>query len=56
MTNKHGPYNSPKLQVAFLESEEIDPLRCEISEEDMAQEDASHLIFDNDDSIADEEA
>ena len=49
----NGPCESflPKQQAVCIHSEEIDPFECEISEEDMAQEDVSHLIIDNDDEI-----
>ena len=51
MCIRHGPCESlpPKLQAVCIHIEEIDPFECDITEEDMAQEDVSHLIIDDDD-------
>ena len=50
MCIRHGPYESllPKLQAVCVHNKEIDPFECDITEEDMAQEDVSHLIIDDD--------
>ena len=49
----NGPCESllPKRQAVCVHNEEIDPSKCEISKEDMAQENVSHLIIDNNDDI-----
>ena len=56
MCSKHGPCKSTKQQVFPIESEEIDFFRCGISEEDIAQENVSHLMIDDDDNIVDVDA
>ena len=39
----------PELQGVCVHNEELDPFECDITEEDMAQEDVLHLIIDDDD-------
>ena len=50
---KHMPFKSlqSKLQTIHVQSEEIDPFECDISEEDMSLKNVSHLIIDDYDGI-----
>ena len=51
MCIKHGPCESllPKLQAVGTPRDEVDLFECSISEGDLAQEDISELILDDDD-------
>ena len=51
MCIKHGPCKSPKLLVVPVQSEELYHSGCDMSEEDRAQEDVSHIIIDDDNNV-----
>ena len=58
MCLKHRPCKNfmLKLQTVLVQSKEADPFDCNISEEDMALEDVSYLIIDDNDYIIDVQA